>query len=60
MRASSPSSRPILSEHFAETLTSKKIHDAREMDPKTPDKASWVVKGDWARIVIMFCMDAFL
>lgn len=25
-------------------LTKRKIHDAREMEPKTPDSASWAVK----------------
>lgn len=35
-------------------LTSKKIHDASEMLPKTPDSASWVVSGGpwpWAMVV---------
>lgn len=28
-----------------DALTSRKIHDASEMEPKTPDRASWVVNG---------------
>ena len=29
--------------------TSRKIHEASDMEPKTPDKASWVVNdGPWA------------
>jgi hypothetical protein len=26
-------------------LTSKKIHEASDMEPNTPDSASWTVKG---------------
>lgn len=35
-------------------LTSRKIHEASEMEPKTPDKASWAVSasaGPWPRVV---------
>ena len=37
-------------------LTNRKIHDASDMEPKTPDKASWAVKCGPLASMVMLCM----
>ena len=41
-------------------ITSRKIHDASEMLPKTPDRASWAVSGGpSARTVTFMALRGF-